>query len=378
MISVDSIPTSIKQDKNVTQYIMRSVELQTANPVVSYYCKLYVLDYILTNKIHQTSKEVEEFTIGLLDDTEALRSSHEDESVRKVLDSKQLSINLVFVFAFRLFNSCLEDLKVDGYDKKQLISKFRAALNFWSLLKVLYGDDESEIDYSATTAGKCSNKDEFVAFTKEKIKTLKYQLSKVIKEETPAKNEDQELAAELAKLEQPSADQGTPDLPEETNEGDDFTPEQPKESNDNEGEDFPSLALPGAPKFDPSDPAEDDGNLKLPGAPKFLPDDDLSQINRKSSIQVFKADSPEPETKLVPKVVAKPERKSEMTGSSQHHAPVTKEDIHTILDSTEHISKIQKHAKFAISALNYEDLDTAEAELTKGLEMIRLMKSYRK
>lgn len=34
------------------------------------------------------------------------------------------------------------------------------------------------------------------------------------------------------------------------------------------------------------------------------------------------------------------------------------------------VSNVQKHAKYAISALNYEDTDTATEELTKALELL--------
>jgi len=36
----------------------------------------------------------------------------------------------------------------------------------------------------------------------------------------------------------------------------------------------------------------------------------------------------------------------------------------------ETVVKAQKHAKFAISALNFEDLDTARRELRKALEIL--------
>lgn len=71
-ITTASIPEELKTNKSITPYIIRSIELTQANPVVSYYCKIYVLEYILTNKLHTTSKEIETFTIELLDDTESI------------------------------------------------------------------------------------------------------------------------------------------------------------------------------------------------------------------------------------------------------------------------------------------------------------------
>lgn len=364
-ITLESIPLSIKQDREVTPYIARSLEMLTVNPVVSYYCKIHVLDHILSQRLHVGNKEVETFTMGLLDDTELIKNSHDDENVQQVLNSRQLSVNLVFVFAFRLFNGCLEDLSnYDGSNKIQLATKLRASINFLNVLNVFTGDDDASIDFSKTTGGKCASREEFVAFTKEKTKTLKYQLSRLIKDEIPLKGEEEELA-ELEQLGDAEASTEDGSKAIDADDEDDSV-------KDTEGPSEPEFSLPGAPKFDPSsdnDDNDDDGNFKLPGAPKFLPDDDLTHINKASSIHVFSRESedkPKPQPKPKP-VVAKEEPKP--------HVLLTKESLASIVDTTEQISQIQKHAKFAISALNYEDLATAEAELLRGLELLRLVKN---
>ncbi|KAF8004656.1 hypothetical protein HF325_000113 [Metschnikowia pulcherrima] len=139
---------------------------------------------------------------------------------------------------------------------------------------------------------------------------------------------------------------------------------------DEENDGNSGFTLPGAPKFDPSkntDPADSD--IHLPGAPKLLPDDDLTNVNKNSSIKVFPPKNGE-NTNLTP---VRPQSSLQRSASS-NVVHVTKDTLHTIVDTTEQIGKIQKHAKFAISALNYEDLGTAEAELIKGLELLRSIK----
>lgn len=386
MTVMDSIPESLRLDKDVTPFITRSIELEHADPVVSYHCKFYVLDHILTQKLHVGNPEVEAFTLLLLDETEALKVSDSDAALKEVLNNRQLSLNAVFLFAFKIFNSCLEDLNnYDGVSKAKIGSKLKAALNFWSLLLLFYDDKDDVLDYAKTTGGQCLTVDEFMAFCKEKQKTLKFNLSKLIKNEIPVKNTDEELERELEFLAfeekqhpaftEPSALLPDGSLDDEIEEQkldrsvDEFENENGQPDSATAGE----VSLPGAPSFDPGAESEDkDKDLKLPGAPRFLPDDDLSHINKKSSIVVFPPESPESRPAEAPR--KQPEVAPKAHAPRLNAAHVTKESLNSILDFSEQISKIQKHAKFAISALNYEDLATAEKELLEGLELLKLAK----
>lgn len=348
--------------------------MSAAQPVVSYFCKIYVLEHILSNQLHVGNPEVESFTVSLLDETEATKTSHDDENVRRVLESRQLSVNVVFAFAFRLFHSCLEEIAhYDASRKIALATKLRAAINFFNVLQVFTGEEES-IDFDQTTGGKCTSRELFVAFVKDKTKTLKYQLSRLIKNEIPVAGEEEELESFVAGADTQEPEEGAPHGPELQSEeeidrnapesGFPVAPSPPLDSASAANDSL--LSLPGVPRFDPS---EEDDDIKLPGAPLFLPDDDVSHINKKSSIHMIPPQEP-------PAPQTKPESKAEPKHEAEHkaHAKLTKADITSIIDSTEHISQIQKHAKFAISALNYEDLDTAERELRQGLELLALVR----
>lgn len=386
MVSVDSIPDSLKSDKNVAPYISRALELATVNPVVSYYCKIYVLDHILSNKLHTTSPEAEKFTVELLDDTELIKNSTDDEDIAAVLADRQLSVNLVFAFAFRLFTLGLEDLSnYDGTNKVQLAQKLRATINFLSVLKVFYSGGDEGIDFSKTSGGKCATKEEFEGFVKEKLKTVKYQLSRLIKDEIPLQGEEEELAAletetpgETGLETSTDSDESSPfpSAPTEVKDlgGSPLLPPAPPTEKSPSPDDNP-FNLPGAPKFDPASEGSDDdtGDVKLPGAPKFLPDEDISHINKKLSIQVFPPEST-PRASSSPIKPATSRKTSHV--ESHSHKPITRESLAEIIDTTEQIAQIQKHAKFAISALNYEDLETAEKELSKSLEILQLVKKH--
>lgn len=423
-VNLESIPQELKSDKSVVPYVSRAVELESINPIVSFYCKIYVLEHILTNKLHTKDKEVEKFTIMLLDETEQLKAT-EDESLHKVLNDKTLSLSAVMSFAYQIFNQCLQDLqRYDGTTKAQLVSKFKAGLNFMNLLSI-FTNSADVIDFSKLTGGKATDSGSFAELNKSKIKLLKFQLSKVMKDEVAV--QDDELEAELDRElenindngkdvvgkteDDASADNelGLPGAPKFINENTEDNelglPGTPKFIDNNEDElngkktnedkdtsndanEDEDISLPKAPHFPPDD--EDENDIKLPGAPKFLPDKDISHINKSSSIQVFPPGKPEddnksnhasssndrshssssiPPSKAADKAAAKPQK-----STPSHREHLTKENVSSMVSKADQITKIQKHAKFAISALNYEDFDTAEHELLQGLELLRTVK----
>lgn len=383
----DDIPTGLRGDKQVFPYICRSIELTEVNPIVSYYCQLYVLEYILTNKIHTQSKENEVFTVKLLDLTEETKKSNE------ALADKTLSASVLLTFTLKLFNSCMESLnKLTELNKPDTISKYKATLLFFTLFKTFESD---QIDYKLLSNSSAASFSEFNDLNQKKVKALKYNLSRILKNEIPYVDSvtdadlEKELEDELQKL---SASNGAEEVDEvDEPEIDDFKgnnsstnalglpdastklPDFIDEPADNVSGDESSknyFGLPGVPKNDlnddndiglpgvPKNSLDEDNNIGLPGVPKFLPDDDIVPI-----------------TRIVKPVDSRVEKKKEtVSRNTPNRSQITKETINLIVDKNEAISKVQKHAKFAISALNYEDIETAEKELLNGLNLLRKLK----
>ncbi|CCE85962.1 Piso0_005604 [Millerozyma farinosa CBS 7064] len=398
-MSVSEIPESLRGDKTVTSFIKRSNELLEANVVVSYFCKIYVLEHILKNKLHQTNKEVEAFTVSLLDETEKIKNEA-DEGLAKVLGDRTLSASVVMNFAYRIANASLQDLQsYTGSNRGRLIEKLRAALNFMDLLSIFARDTESHVDFSRLTKGRMSTAEEFEKMNNQKIRTLKYQLTRVVKDEVQVSSDvmDEELEREFNKLDvgagasaseegegndlqspepsEPAASSTQPPADEES-----VTPvtdtaadtaassEAPDTSKNTDG-DNSNLWLPEAP----SEPVTRDSDINLPGVPKYLPDHDISHINKSASIHVFSPSSPKDADRSLhthPRAspsVSPPKN----TPTHSAHEPLTKKNIDSIISATDRIAQAQKYAKFAISALNYEDIDTAEAQLVQALEQVR-------
>lgn len=63
-----------------------------------------------------------------------------------------------------------------------------------------------------------------------------------------------------------------------------------------------------------------------------------------------------------------------MTRPAHHEKPLSKENIKEILNRDDVVVQIQKHTKFANSALQFEDFNEAENQLLKGLELLRALK----
>ena len=423
-IAKNSIPEELRSDRNVSPYIHRAIELENVEPIISYFNKIYVLEYILNNKIHTRSKSNEEFTIKLLDDTESMKKDTTDEGLHTVLNDKNLSFRYVVKFAYSLFNSCLESLKFYNADNKaQMISKFRAAMCFLIVLDAFESSSDS-IDFAAIFGPKIKDWNDFKAVNKEKLKVLKYQLTRLAKDEVQLEegvqstNADleRELEEELNKLSTDQGDErfekGTTERIESEEEDDDITldakatPKNPSSSDnpikddsieneshqvdtsnaatavyrglsqntsdlnlDNIGTD--DMNLPGAPHFTPDEGSDSEG-VKLPHAPKYLPTDDLAGINKSGSIQVFAPNSPEGDTKSVTESAKQASVK--MTRPAHHEKPLSKENIKEILNRDDVVVQIQKHTKFANSALQFEDFNEAENQLLKGLELLRALK----
>ncbi|KAI5951025.1 hypothetical protein KGF54_004099 [Candida jiufengensis] len=393
-ITKDSIPEELKSDKNITPYIQRAIELEEAEPIISYYSKIYVLEHIFNNKLHTKSKPNQEFTVKLLDDTESIKNKSEDENLKQVLNDKDLSFGYIFKFAYKLFNSCLEIL--NNYQlsfKNQIIGKFRATMCFLNILSI-FESSKDEIDFTKFTGGKVNNWKEIDELNKEKLKILKYQLTRIIKdeidvgkaEEITDKDLEDELNRELDQLntnneEEIEQDQELKDLGEskaaqEDGEEPAFKlPGAPRdlpdneESTDDNSQEISHIDLPGAPHFSP----DKDSNLGLPETPQYLPDDDITNINKSGSIHVFTPTSEKSQPKF-PTDKKPIVSRSTSHQSQQHHKPLSKESIKQILNRDDAITQIQKHTKFASSALQFDDFNEAEKQLLQGLELLRTLK----
>lgn len=103
------------------------------------------------------------------------------------------------------------------------------------------------------------------------------------------------------------------------------------------------------------EPDSDTASIELPKAPV----DEPSRGHEPVEEPQFVDSEEEPEKAPEPEPVA----------SGKQHK-FTQDQLHSMMEKSGQIEKVQKMAKYAISALNYDDIPTARDELTKALEIL--------
>ncbi|GAA5851462.1 hypothetical protein JCM5353_002575 [Sporobolomyces roseus] len=385
-----SAPPSVPPElKPITPYLARAHELATADPVIAYWCTYFALQQAMT--LGAKDSESQTFLFALMDRLEAMKGANADNDA--VTEDAAASA-YIENFGFKIFSTAdNEDRK--GKATRATARKFLAAANFLELLTV-FGEVGTE--------------------NREKIKYSKWKATDIAKAfregrtpvpgpagglpevEDPAVEVNHVTAAEEKELSKELAALGSTETKEEPPRSPALSSPPAPEADD----DFPpsSYPFPQQPTTLPFAPSASSS----PTPPDFVDEDDPSRINTpslptfidtpsateeptsSSSIdhQSFVIDSnthlppshqtatlPTPsfhlpsEPPAFPSVVFPPP--APVPRPSAHPAPVSAPRDPT--DPLE-VQKIQKHAKWAISALNYEDFETARKELRLALEIL--------
>lgn len=331
-----NVPESVKF---VQGTLARGKELEKRDPVISYYCKLHGVQQILGQNLHQSSSEVAEFSSNLLDEVERFKNEAlADEKYQSIINDEQTAQVYVENFALKVF------AKADNEVREQRTTKgtpttFLAAAVFLDTLKVFQNPLEAHVQ--------------------DKIKYAKFHAARIMKafknDEDPnlyeppkEEGEDDAIERELGTIE-------VLDGQEKTVEDEEPAPVQPAQPSSFLEDEPPkdNLGLPEAPPVLPKAPADapiGKHGVSLPSAPSIPPPRPESPEKEPEPQPPAPAPAPAP--------VAPPSR------------PISKQDVDSIVQQSNIISEAQKRAKYAISALNYEDVDTARAELESALNML--------
>lgn len=383
--------------------IARGTELRNVEPIVAYFCFYSAVQQVLDAKLHTTNTEVSDFATYLLNELEEMKSSGlQNEDSKSILESDDASRAYVLDFAANVFTKVQAAVDQLSVTKATGVG-FIAASTFLALEQV-WGPLAPE--------------------TSDKIKYAKYQAARILgaikRGEDP--NEQFRLEAEQAQLaEQPepegelsgngdaasetidNAAAGKPDAVEKSEEietreidivqrntekgdtenthfGDNALSRayaEPKQSTeDSEYTNNGEFELPAAPHDDPSDdlelpgpPKEDlNDDLTLPGAPHNKPEGNVSPPQPPPK-QNSANKHTEPKAKKPAETTVKPISQAAAVPEKQRLNPSE------IVELTKITSKAQKHAKYAISALNYEDIKTAIGELESALNTLKVYES---
>ncbi|CCH45152.1 Helicase domino [Wickerhamomyces ciferrii] len=118
-------------------------------------------------------------------------------------------------------------------------------------------------------------------------------------------------------------------------------------------------------KFALNEPDEDDEKeIKFPELPTSIPNDQIENEDEKE----------EEEEELEKREEDIEDEEQSLSDSKPIHKQLEKEDIEQFLQDGELLNNASKNAKFAISAINYEDVDTAIGQLNKSLHLLQQYK----
>ncbi|CAI4047645.1 hypothetical protein SUVZ_12G2230 [Saccharomyces uvarum] len=301
--------------------------------IIGYYLQLYAVELILSED--ERSQEMTGLATGLLDTIEGFKkevggesqAENSDKSVQVmntlIHDQEKAKVYMVN-FTMSLYNEKLKQLK-DGPWDVMLRRSLWCCIDLFSCILHLWKENISAANVSAL---------------EKRIKYCKLYLSKLAKGEIGPGDEKELDYTDFIDDNEETKDEEVDHLINNL------------KTDDIEMEDACS---------------KDQVNSEEPGddVPEFIDDSDSmegEEPERGKSEEVDIHDSePEVKQKEVPPPPASP---------SPAHKSYSKDELANIMDKSSKIEQIQKLAKYAISALNYEDLPTAKDELTKALELL--------
>lgn len=306
-------------------------------PIISYYLKLYGAEVLLG--LEERDEETTSLVVQLLDEVEDFKNGTEDEGTKILLHDQSKALAFTMNFAMSLYNGLLvqiQDGKVDASVSQGLwccIDLFQCCKHLWD--ECMDGKVKEQCD--------------------KRIKYAKYYLMKLKRGDLKANSPEPLASEEQSLTEQDEHDvyeisEGTVDAgggPESCSSGEE------KREFEHEYEERVVLK-------------KSDSQISLPEVPSFV-DEEIGT---------------EPESGLLPPAsfVDVPEIRHDIGPDSVKHTGLEKNEekpqahdiksLQEIMSKEETINKAQRSAKYAISALNYDDIPTAKAELQSALKYL--------
>ncbi|KAI1138109.1 DUF605-domain-containing protein [Hypoxylon sp. FL0543] len=150
-----NIPAKLKQ-AGITPFIVRATQLETAKPVIAYWCYYWAVNQILSKGLHSADEECHQFTMNLMD---KLEQTKEAQAGNDAIHDDVAGQAYVEQFAQETFERALRPLKANKVTQ-QTASTFEAAATFFQLVNI-WGPPDAE--------------------TQEKIKYAKWNAARILK-----------------------------------------------------------------------------------------------------------------------------------------------------------------------------------------------------
>ncbi|CAI4913340.1 CGH_3_HP_G0020140.mRNA.1.CDS.1 [Saccharomyces cerevisiae] len=305
--------------------------------IIGYYLQLYAVELILSEE--DRSQEMTALATELLDTIEAFKKEIGGESEAEDSDKSLHVMNTLIHdqekakiymlnFTMSLYNEKLKQLK-DGPWDVMLKRSLWCCIDLFSCILHLWKENISETSTNSL---------------QKRIKYCKIYLSKLAKGEIGSSDEKTldyaDFADDSEETKDEDVDHQTSDL--ENNNNDKVEGLVPKDQ---------------TTSYEPVDEV-----------PEFI---DADSVNEEEQTVDKNEDAiTKDEQQVVKKEVDLTRPSAPSEPAAAEHKSYTKDELTKIMDRASKIEQIQKLAKYAISALNYEDLPTAKDELTKALDLL--------
>lgn len=404
------LPAKLKAVGDVARFAQRAAQLEKVKPVIAYWCEYWIVNQIIARGLHKTDKECLEYTTNLMDKLEQIKSKydHEDAITDDVAGQAYCE-----QFGLETFERAERAVKADKVTK-QTADTFLAAATFLELVNIWQAPDAetlSKIKYAKWNAvrivkaikeGKDPNESNPKPEPEEELEdapppldmndpevqqftspSSQYPPKPTVQEiSDDESNATSHLAAKSmlnsslhpsgretpvapapVNTKQPAADDQYEVSPLES------SPQPPSQRKASIGGGYfpspPADLRPITPPSAPTDlptflPPAASARTSTAGSPPPVPHFPSHPPADISHAKPSVYDSPAIPTVAPPVVAPLPSASSHGVQASQ--TKFVPDDIA--------IAKAQKHARWAISALNFEDTDTAIRELRAAIETL--------
>ncbi|KAF4124847.1 vacuolar protein sorting-associated protein VTA1 [Geosmithia morbida] len=368
------LPTALKIPE-ISRFVNRANQLRSIKPAIAYWCEYHAVNQIVGKSLHSSDDDAFLYTKTLIERLETTKTEHATEEA--IVDN-DVAKAYVEQFAQQTFNRAERTMHA-GKVTRQTADTFDAAATFFDVLRE-WGDPEPEV--------------------LQKIKFAKWNAARILKAIREGKDPNESNPTPVKPREMPALDLNDPEVQELTSPG--AVPPKPVSVEDavDVGEPpklvaqddyFPAGST--VPQTDPTEnspspltpPAQDMPFGNSPSTSSQVPLQPSPHIPTKVPREFISPVGPPPEDPSAPDFIDSvplgfsdpdpPEVLPESSFASPAPtptlahvpAPSPTPAVGSTTANFRDINQAQKHAKWAISALNFEDVPTAIGELRKAL-----------
>ncbi|KAH6663226.1 Vta1 like-domain-containing protein [Halenospora varia] len=144
------IPAKLKA-ADLTRFIVRASQLETAKPVIAYWCEYWIVNQILSKGLHNGDNETLQYTTNLMDKLEQIKA---DNATNDTIIDDTAGQAYVEQFALETFQRADRAVQADKVTK-QTADTFQAAATFLELVNIWTTPDpetQTKIKYAKWNA----------------------------------------------------------------------------------------------------------------------------------------------------------------------------------------------------------------------------------